>query len=138
MSVNIRRLSYALGAEVVGLDITRPLDDATVSQLRKAFLEHHLLLFRGYPFSREQHVAFSHRFGTVDQNEGHHSRHPEIPEITSVVSRPTADGRAPTGRFSGQDWHTDHSHLPDPCMATLLHAVALPELGGDTQFCNMY
>ena len=138
MSLKIRRLSHALGAEVVGLDVSKPLNNAAVSELRAAFLEHHLLLFRDHPFTRQQHINFSANFGAVDQNIGHHSRNPECPEVTSVISKPTPDGKAPPGRFSGQDWHTDHSHLPDPCMATLLHAVELPELGGDTQFCNMY
>ena len=138
MTLNLRRASHALGAEVVGLDISKPLDDATVAELRKAFLEHYLLLFRGYPITREQHVRFSSYFGDVDQNIGHRDRHPDCPEITSVISEPTPDGKAPTGRFQGQEWHTDHSHLPAPCMATLLRAVELPELGGDTQFCDMY
>src|SRR5262249_38979895 len=138
MSLQIRRLSHALGAEVVGFDIRQPLDDVTVAAVREAFLEHCLLLFRGYPFTRKQHVAFSRHFGSVDQNETHRNRHPECPEITSVVSKPTPEGKAPTGYYTGQDWHSDHSHVPDPCMATLLHGVKLPEIGGDTQFCNMY
>ena len=138
MALEIRRLSHALGAEIVGFDIRKLVEDATVRELRTAFLEHCLLVFRGFPFTREQHVAFSQRFGSVDKNETHRNRHPECPEITSIINKPTADGKAPTGRYTGQDWHTDHSHLPDPCMATLLHSIEVPKVGGDTQFCNMY
>jgi taurine dioxygenase len=138
MPLKLRRVSHALGAEVVGLDISKPLDDTTVAELRKAFLENYLLLFRGHPLTREQHVAFSRRFGNIGVKEGHTDRHPDMPEMASVLSKPTPDGKAPTGRFQGEDWHTDHSHMPAPCMATLLYALELPELGGDTQFCDMY
>ena len=118
MTLKIRRLSHALGAEVVGLDISRPLDDATAGELRSAFLEYYLLLFRGHPLTREQHIAFTRHFGEVDQNEGNPIRNPDYPEISMIVSKPTPDGKAPTGRITGQDWHTDRSHLPAACMAS--------------------
>jgi len=140
MTLQIRKLSYALGAEITGVDLGKPLDDATFGEIQRAFLEHHVLVFRGPPFTRAQYVAFGRRFGELDTNETYAAdkKAPEFPQITLVVSKPKPNGEAATGRFNGQDWHTDHSHLPDPCSATLLHNIELPGLGGDTQFCNMY
>jgi taurine dioxygenase len=140
VTMNIRRMSYALGAEITGLDVSRPLDDGTVRQLQAAFLEHMVLVFRNQTPTREQYVAFGRRFGVLDRNETYapEKKAPGLPEITLVVSRPKPNGEPATGRFNGQDWHTDHSHQPDPCSATLLLSKELPPLGGDTQFCNMY
>src|SRR5262245_27140456 len=138
MTLEIRKLSYALGAEIKGVDISKPLSDENRRAMHKAFLEHCVLLFRGQSLTRQQHAAFSAEFGTVDRNVGHRNRHPATPEVTPIIRMPAADGKAPTGRFTGQDWHTDHSHLPDPCTASLLHAIQVPGLGGDTMFCNMY
>ena len=138
MSLKIRKISYALGAEITGIDISKPLDEASLGELRKAFLEHCLLLFRGQPLTRAQHVAFSGYFGDLDKNEGHPNRIPEYPEITTIVNKPTADGKAPTGRYSGQDWHTDESFTLTPSKATLLRGIELPEVGGNTMFANCY
>jgi taurine dioxygenase len=139
MSLQISRLSHALGAEVTGVDVGS-LDDATFSRIHQAFLEHHVLVFRGRRISREAHVAFSRRFGNLDLNASTvpERKPPGFPELLMVVSRPKPNGEAATGRFSGQEWHTDHSHRPAAAAASLLRAVEIPPLGGDTMFCNMY
>ncbi len=138
--MKIRRLSHALGAEITGADLSQPLDDQTLRQIRDAFLEHCVLLFRGQALTRAQHIAFSRRFGELDMNEARaaETKVPDFPEITLVVSRPKPDGGPATGRYTGAEWHTDNSHLPVAAAGSLLRAVELPELGGDTMFANMY
>ena len=140
MALRVRRLCYALGAEVLDVDIGKPLDDATFSGIHRAFLEHHVLVFRGRPLTREQHVAFSRRFGDLDQNEtkAADKKVPGFPELFFVVSKPKPTGEAATGRYSGQEWHTDYSQRPAPAQASLLHGIEIPPVGGDTMFCNMY
>ena len=140
MALKIRRLSHALGAEVMGVDISKPLDAATFSAIHGAFLEHCVLLFRGQPLTRKQHVAFSRRFGDLDKNEDYSTERKaaEFPEITLVISKPKPTGEAATGRHTGANWHTDHSHLPAAAQASLLRSVEVPQVGGDTMFCNMY
>ena len=89
MTLTIRRLSHALGAEVSGLDLREPLEDAAFRAIHAAFLEHCVLPFRRQPLTREQHIAFSRRFGELDRNEAKASERPaQYPEITLVVSRP--------------------------------------------------
>ena len=69
MNLQARLLSYTLGAEIVGLDLGRPIDDASVSWLRGAFLKYSVLLFRGRLITREQHVQLSAWFGEVESND---------------------------------------------------------------------
>ena len=134
--MDIRRLSHAVGAEIIGVDISRPLDDATFSAIHSAFLENCVLLFRGQSLTRAQHVAFSRRFGELDSKGK--QKPAEHPEISLVLSKPTENGDPPTGRYTGQEWHTDRSHLPIAAAASLLRCIEVPEVGGDTMFCNLY
>ena len=138
MTIKIRRISYALGAEIAGVDIGKPLDDETVKAINSAFLEHCVLVFREQHITPEQHLAFTRYFGEVEGTDLHANRHPDYPGITRIMSRPTPDGKAPTGRYNGQDWHTDESHTLVPSKATLLRAIELPEVGGNTMFSNCY
>ena len=138
--LKIRQLGYALGAEILDVDLGKPIDDNTFDEIHRAFLKYHVLVFRGHSFSREQHVAFSRRFGTLEKNETRavDKKAPGFPEIFLVVSKPKPNGEPATGRYSGQEWHTDFSQRPIPAQASLLHGIEIPPVGGDTMFCNMY
>lgn len=140
MIMRVRRLSYALGAEVMGVDLSKPLDDKTFSAVNQAFLEYCVLLFRGQCLTRGQHMAFSRRFGELETYETKPAdvRVADVPEILLVVSRPKPNGEPASGRHTGAEWHTDTSHLPIAAAASLLRAVELPGIGGDTMFANMY
>lgn len=140
MTLEIRKVSHAVGAEVIGADLTKPLDEQTFRQINAAFVEHSLLLFRDQAMTREQFIAFSRRFGELDLNEARpaETKIDSYPELMMVVSRPRPDGSAATGRHFGAEWHTDNSHLPVAAKATLLRAIDLPQVGGDTMFANMY
>ena len=134
--MKIRKLSYQLGAEITGIDISKPLDDERIREVRRALLEHCLLLFRGLSFTREQFIAFSRQFGELDMNQG--NRHPNYPEISCLINTPRTDGSAADAHYAGSDWHSDGSFRVSPTNLSLLHAVEVPEVGGDTQFANMY
>ena len=141
MSLQIHPLSYALGAELSGIDISKTLNDRTVSQIRSAFLEHSVLLFRDQPLTREQHVMFTRSLGEVDDNKSKvDDIAPDYREIMVVTNKP-APGAKQAARMNkavGEDWHTDVIHSPVPPMASLLRSVELPEVGGDTMFSNQY
>lgn len=138
MRLQIRRLSYTLGAEIIGIDIRQPLDDQSVSEIHAAFLEHCILLFRGQPLTREQHIAFSRRFGRLEEIADYRVkvRIPEYPEISLVTNQPRP-GKS-TKPYAGDRWHSDLSNTCVPAMASLLRGVEVPEIGGDTMFANMY
>ena len=139
MAINVRKIGHALGAEVSGVDISRPIDDQTFGEINRAFLENCELVFHDQPLTRQQQVAISRRFGELDTNQGRstHVRVSEVPEIFLVTAEPVPPGQTPGGVIGG-DWHTDNSHLPVAAAASLLQAIELPSVGGDTMFCNMY
>src|SRR4051794_34775826 len=126
MSLQIRRLSYALGAEVCGVDISEPLDDRTYQHIHHAFSQYGLLLFRNQPLTRRQHIAFTERFGELDKQEGVVLNRTVEPEI--FVNKPEPSDSAPD--YVGEYWHTDKAFVLAPAMASLLRAIEIPEVGG--------
>ena len=135
MAMKLRKLSYAMGTEVTGVDLSRPLDDATFRQIYQALLEHCVLLFRGAAITRAQYVAFGKRFGKLRDDQI--GNLPDYPEIKALIARPQPAGPL-QANFNGSDWHADMSYKPTPIIITMLKAMQLPEVGGDTQFANLY
>jgi taurine dioxygenase len=135
MRFPLKPLSSALGAEVIGIDLLQPLDAETVQALTEAWHRHLILLFRNQPLSFAQQIAFSRHFGALDDHAAIPSfRHPDYPEILLVTNYEAGGKRLAVGR----QWHSDLSTTTRPAKGSLLHCVELPEVGGDTMFCNMY
>jgi len=138
MALQLRRLSNALGAEAMGLDLTR-LDERQFGQLNRAFLDHGILLFRGQPLTTLQHIALSRGFGELDIHESApQDRHPAHPEVLLITNEPKPGGAPSDTRYTGRVWHSDHSFTLVPALGSLLRAVEIPEVGGETMFTNMY
>ncbi len=139
MDVATTKLSAALGAEVGGVDLSQPLDDATVASIRAAWLEHVVLVFRDQVLSDGDLVAFSNRIGQLDRVPGwedfHSDGHPDVLVISNVTEHGTAIGVLGDGEAA---WHTDMSYRPDPPIASVLLGVEVPPTGGDTSFMSMY
>jgi taurine dioxygenase len=144
MGLQIRRLSYALGAEIIRDDFPKPLGDSGFRDIQRAFLEYLVLLFRGQFHTQEQQVAFTRRFGEVNKNDDlPHMRHPEYPEILFVSNKnkkpkPNAKPKLTDKYAAGMVWHSDRSFTCRPVMASLLRGVEIPDVGGDTMFSNQY
>ena len=81
----VRRLSAALGAEIIGIDLRQPLDAATVAALRRTWLENQVLLFRGQEFGAAEQIRFSEYFGPVDDYPLVHFRHPDNAKLMIVI-----------------------------------------------------
>ena len=102
MTLKLRPLSFALGAEVLDLDLRAEISDATVQEIRSAWLQHCVLLFRGQDITPEQHVAFSRRIGEVEVgNALSHYNHPQHPEIFMVTNH-LVDGKPSETRDTGR------------------------------------
>jgi taurine dioxygenase len=125
-----------MAAEIVGLDLTEPLDADTRGQLYQAFLDHQILVFRDQDLSKEQQVAFTEQFGTLERHTARNKGTNDLP-LVHIVNNLGDDGK-PMGKVRSDMWHTDKSFRPEPSMATILHAITLPPDGGDTLFVNMY
>ena len=130
MALRLRKLSYALGAEVCGIDITRAMSEAEFGEIYQAFLAHGILLFRNQDVSREQHIEFSRRFGELDRHEAlPRDRHPEYRELLRVTNEPNSDGSPSDTRYTGRQWHSDMSFTTRPALGSLLRSFAVPEVG---------
>jgi taurine dioxygenase len=132
----INSLSSHTGAEVSGVDLTQPIDVAQHERLKHAFVEHSVLVFRDQHLSPHQLLDAVHLFGEVFPQHNTRFALPECPDIHYISNQDSyADGRR---YIPGEGYHTDHSNAAEPPKATVLHAVQLPDSGGDTQFVNMY
>jgi taurine dioxygenase len=139
MPLKLRKLSHALGAEVCGVDVSKPMSEAFFGEIYQAFLEHGILLFRDQDITREQHIEFSRHFGELDRHDAlPRDRHPDHPEILLVTNEPKPDGTPSESRYTGRQWHSDMSFTQVPSLGSLLRALTIPEVGGDTVFANMY
>lgn len=141
MSLQIRKLADPLGAEVAGVDLSRPVPAAMFAEIRKAWLEHLVLRFRGQRLSDPELIAFSRLFGELDPpgpNPYGKPFLPEFPEV-NVISNIKVDGTPIGGLGDGEAiWHADMTYVEKPPMAAILHALELPPSGGDTYWANMY
>jgi taurine dioxygenase len=137
--LEIRPLSDALGAEVSGLDLTQPLDEATKAKIQDAFLKHHLLCFRSQPLTPADFARVAGYFGTPQLQLLRKRRHGETPEVSILESTYKRAEDKPDDmklvRLSG--WHTDDSYFAVPAKATMLQSIEIPDSGGETKFCNM-
>jgi alpha-ketoglutarate-dependent taurine dioxygenase len=129
--IGVRRTAGALGAEIEGVNLARPLEDAVIAELRRAFLDHLVIFLRDQKLTPQEQLAFARRFGEpmeYPQLKGL----PECPLITPVIK--LEHERA---NFGGV-WHSDTTYLERPPMASMLYAVETPPSGGDTLFANQY
>jgi taurine dioxygenase len=135
MALSIRKLSAGIGAEIGGVDLTQPLDDAIFAEIERAWQEHLILLFRGQKLTHQQHIAFSRRFGELDDHSAIPKfRDPEFHEILPVVNQVIDGRKQPVGR----QWHSDLSTTLRPARGSILRCEVIPPVGGDTMFANMY
>jgi taurine dioxygenase len=129
--LEIRPVAGALGAEIVGVDLARHLDDAVVAEIRHLWLDHLVIFFRDQTLPPQKLLAFARRLGEVVEYpfikgiEG-------FPEITPVIKL-----EHEKVNFGGL-WHSDTAYLDRPPMGTMLIAREVPPFGGDTLFANMY
>ena len=120
----------AVGAEILGVDLAEPLDDADIATIRETLFDRGVVFFRDQRITPEQHVAFAERFAPININrffkpvEGH-------PQIAEVRKEPEQT------KNIGGGWHTDHSYDQVPALGSILLARELPESGGDTLFASM-
>jgi len=134
-------IAPALGADVSGVDLHDPLNAATVAALKDAWSQHLVLRFRGQALSDPQLLAFTRLFGELDPPGPNPYGKPflaEFPEI-NVISNVKVGGE-PIGNLGDGEavWHCDMTYVESPPRAAMLHALEIPESGGDTFWANMY
>jgi taurine dioxygenase len=136
LGFEVQPLSDLMGAEVIGLDLSQPLDESTRKAVYDLFVRYQILVFRHQQLTKAQQITFSEQFGTLERHTLGNRGTDEYPQV-HTVSNLDAAGH-PSGKLGSTQWHTDKSFRPEPSMATILHAVTLPPQGGDTCFADMY
>jgi alpha-ketoglutarate-dependent taurine dioxygenase len=140
-SVKVEKIGSALGAEVSGIDLSRPLASATFGAIRQAWLEHLVIRFRGQTLSDPQLIAFSQLFGELDPpgpnpyGKPFLAEHPELNVISNIKTHGVPIGGLGDGEAI---WHADMTYVEIPPMAAILYALEVPPSGGDTYWANMY
>lgn len=128
-NLEVRLLSTAVGAEILGVDLAADLSDQTIADLRQVLLDHGVIFFREQELSVDQHKRLARRFGEIfvhpNFNTGDHD-----PEVVTIVRKPGDT------RIVGEEWHTDTTMMAEPPMGALLYAIEVPPVGGDTLFSS--
>jgi taurine dioxygenase len=138
MNMQINILSDALGAEVVGLELSRPADPTDIADIKSAFLEHQLLCIRGKQLDSSDFARVARYFGEPQAQLKRDQRVEGLPEVSILDSTYKSAEDKPDDlanvRLSG--WHTDDSYFALPAKASMLQGLSLPKTGGETRFCN--
>ncbi|WP_067890045.1 TauD/TfdA dioxygenase family protein [Nocardia vaccinii] len=119
-----------LGGRISGIDLREPLAEEVVAELRQALHEYKVLFFRDQPITPAQHVAFARGFGELEVHPALGSNSDQ-PELVRFAKGADVAGLENT-------WHHDVTWRPRPSMGAILHAISVPEVGGDTLFSDMY
>lgn len=123
-------VAAALGAEVQGIDLGGPITDPEVDALHEGLTEHKVLFFRDQRLDPKALLELGLCLGDVDPGHPVYPHAPEFPSVVELVS----DGDHPPDT---DDWHKDLTFKPEPPFASILCAVSVPPVGGDTLWANM-
>lgn len=129
-TLSVRKVAAACGAEIEGVDLSQPLDDATFAAIENAFVEHQVIVFRDQKISTEDQKAFGRRFGDL-------TVHPFAPSSEDAPDLIVFDNDANTPPWGTDVWHSDETFREEPPLGTMLRALIVPEYGGDTMFASM-
>ena len=137
MAIAITPMSDVLGAEIGGVDLTRPLDDGTVAAIRRAWLDHLVVVLRGQVLSQVDQERFCQAFGEFERVKSGRAKDADNPHVMYVSN--VRDEGLTTTLEDGEMWfHSDQCYFERPVSATTLYAEEVPSRGGNTRFANCY
>src|SRR5215468_8404128 len=133
----LRPLSAALGAEIIGVDLSEEIGDYTFAQILDAWHRNLVILLRGQELSEEDQVRFAEKFGppAVIHTKQFVRSHPAVMLISNIREDGKPIGALPDGEMN---FHTDQCHQERPAMASMLYSLEVPSKGGNTLFANGY
>jgi taurine dioxygenase len=132
-TIDVRKSTPTIGAEILGIDLSRPLGNQQFQEVHDALMDHLVIFFRGQKLSVEQHMDFGRRFGKLHMHPASPDVVPNHPEVLIIKTDENSK------YIPGEDWHSDVSCDPEPPMGSILYLTEVPpDGGGDTMFANMY
>lgn len=135
MAIKIAPATPILGAEVSGVDLSDPLDDATFGAINDALVKHSVIVIRDQQLTPDQLVDFSRRFGPLMVHvlkDALLDGHPEIYRLSNKKVGGEAQGRPNAGQY----WHSDLTYEPIPSLGSVMYGIEVPDYGGDTLFAS--
>ncbi|HAT35226.1 MAG TPA: TauD/TfdA family dioxygenase [Rhodospirillaceae bacterium] len=138
MALDVRKLGDTLGAEIIGFDLQRDLNEESAAEINEVWGQNGVLCFRDQQsLSPQDFVILARVFGDIlpQLATGKEFSVPDVPDVGIISNRQT-DPVTGDKVMRGGSWHTDHSHAETPPRGTILHALELPDTGGDTMFAN--
>jgi taurine dioxygenase len=140
MGVEVRPTGAAAGAEVLGVDLAKPLDSAGFAPVRAALDQYGVIVLRDQKITPDDQIAFTRHFGEPEVNYNAKRFGISGSQMIYVISNIVAGDKPVGTRRAGETWHTDMSYAKRPAMVTMLYAVEVPTLHGltlgDTAFAN--
>ena len=137
-SLRLRQLSPALGAEILGIDLRDPIDDALKQNFLDAWHQHLVLLLRDQVLDEDAQVRFAETFGTLAKTTSGRAfsvKHPSVMLVSNIREDGKPIGALPDGEMH---FHSDQCHQATPAKATMLYSIEIPRTGGNTLFANAY
>jgi taurine dioxygenase len=130
-------LSPALGAEIMGVDLSRPLSDELFAKILDCWHRNVILLFRDQHLSEDDQVRFAEHFGplAVSHTRRFTTANPGVMLISNIRENGKQIGALPDGEMQ---FHSDQCYQEKPAMASMLYAIEIPGQGGNTLFANAY
>lgn len=125
----VQPLTPGLGAELLDIDLSADLSDTTIAAIKAQLLQWKVIFFRDQTLTRAQHIAFASRFGPLEIHPATPRDQPD-PEVLRIVHDENSKGRE-------NAWHSDVTWRPEPSLGSILRAIEVPEVGGDTLFADM-
>jgi taurine dioxygenase len=138
--LTVKRLGKSLGAEIGGVDLSRPLSEGVFAQVAKAFFDNEVVVFREQRLTPERQVAFTRRFGALEHHVRRESCLDGFPEILIVSNVVDERGKAIGAQDAGRFWHSDLSYKREPSLLSALYALEVPvkegRVLGETGFAS--
>jgi taurine dioxygenase len=134
----VRQLSAALGAEIAGVDLRDPINDALAQQFLDIWHQHLVILLRNQTLDEDAQVRFAETFGApakITSGRTFSAKYPSVMLISNIRLDGKPIGALPDGEMH---FHTDQCHQEIPAKATMLYAIEIPSKGGNTLFSNAY
>jgi alpha-ketoglutarate-dependent taurine dioxygenase len=136
MTFSARPLSDQFGIEILALDLSKPMDEATFRRFYDLWMTYAIIVVRDQTMSPDDHVAFTKRLGEIEAHNLDQWALPERPEVF-VISNVQRNGRHIGAPKAGRHWHTDTHYLEEPSKGSFMVAREVPAAEGDTLFADM-
>ena len=128
-ALDVRPMTPAIGAEIHNIDLGAGNIAESIPEIRAALLKYGVIFFRDQQLTQEQHIAFAREFGELEIHPATPKEQPN-PEVLRIAHGPDSRGQE-------NNWHSDVTWRAEPSLGSILRAIELPEIGGDTLFSNM-